>query len=307
MKKRFLTAIALLFSLSVLVGCNNKGNDNQSQEEPATSIEPCEKHTWGEKVTIKEPTCTEEGQTQRTCTVCGAKEEPKTVKALGHKYDDGAVTKNATCGDPGIKTFTCERCGDTYEEKIYVPHTWSETSVPLTVGDSDAIVNEFTCTICGKKKLEWAGKQATGRYTISGSTKSDDQFPDYLKLSTNDNYITYTFPYTAAGKAIIYMRGVMDYWKDGNQDNQARAGYYAGKNSSDGNFELKVNNEVVDYSWSKGLTYEDLLPGEAQGSYSALNDCKVGECNIINGQNTVTFTRKESYNLLIKDFVIIFE
>lgn len=306
MKKRFLTAIALMFSLSVLVGCNNKGNENASKEEPATSIEPCEKHTWGEKVTIKEATCTEEGQTQRTCTVCGAKEEPKTVKALGHKYDDGKITKQATCADPGVKTYTCERCGATETEPVTVPHTWG-AGVALTVGASDAEINEFTCTVCGKKKLEFAGKQASGRYTIDGSTKSDEQFPDYLKLGTNGDSVTYTFPYTLAGKATIYLRGVMDYWHDGNNENQDRAGYYAGKNSADGNIELKVNGEVVDYSWSKGMTYADFLPGEAQGSYSALGDCKVGECNIINGANTIVYKRTESYNLLVKDFVIIFE
>ena len=306
MKKKFLTIISLLFSLTVLAGCNTTAKDGESSEQPTTSIEPCERHSWGKAETILEPTCTQPGQTQRTCEVCGAKEDPKTVKALGHKYDDGKITTPATCATPGVKTFTCERCGDTTTEEVKADHTWG-AATDLTVGDSDALVKEFTCTACGKKKLEFAGKQATGRYTISGSTKSDDQFPDYLKLGTNGDSVTFTFPYTAAGKATIYLRGVMDYWHDGNNENQARAGYYAGKNSSDGNFELKVNDAVVDYSWSKGLTYEDLLPGEAQGSYSALNDCKVGECNIVNGPNTIIYKRTESYNLLIKDFVIIFD
>ena len=306
MKKKFLTTIALLFSLTVLVGCNGPKTDEKSEETPATSVEPCEKHTWGPKVTIKEPTCTQEGQTQRTCEVCGAKEDPKKINALGHDWDDGIVTQEPTCAVPGVKTFTCDRCGESREEPVYKDHTWGE-AVPLTVGESDAAVNEFTCRICGKKKLEFAGKQASGRYTVDGSTKSDDQFPDYLKLGTNGDSATYTFPYTLAGKATIYLRGVMDYWHDGNNENQDRAGYYAGKNSADGNIELKVNNEVVDYSWSKGMTYADFLPGEAQGSYSALGDCKVGECNMINGTNTIVYKRTESYNLLVKDFVIIYQ
>ena len=306
MKKKFLTAIALLFSLSVLAGCNAQADNNESQEEAVTSVEPCEKHQWGEKVTIKEPTCTDVGQTQRTCKVCGAKEDPKEIKALGHDYDEGKITTPATCATPGVKTFTCSRCGDTKTEPIKADHTWG-AAVALTVGDSDAQVNEFTCTVCGKKKLEFAGKQATGRSTIDGALKSDTQFPDYLKLDTNGNSVTFTFPYSAAGKATIYLRGVMDFWNDGNNNNQDRAGYYAGKNSSDGNFELKVNDEVVDYSWSKGMTYADLLPGEPQGQYSALNDCKVGECNIVNGPNTIVYKRTESFNLLVKDFVIIFD
>ena len=190
MKKKFLTIISLLFSLTVLAGCNATAKDGESSEQPTTSIEPCERHTWGKAETISEPTCTQPGQTQRTCEVCGAKEDPKTIKALGHKYDDGKITTPATCSTPGVKTFTCERCGDTTTEEVKADHTWG-AATDLTVGDSDALVKEFTCTECGKKKLEFAGKQAADRCTLNGALKSDSQFPDYLKLDSNDELRQY--------------------------------------------------------------------------------------------------------------------
>ena len=106
-------AIALSLGLAACGGGNN-------------GPEPCAKHDWGEKVTIKEPTCTEAGQSQRTCKVCGEKEEPKTIKALGHAWADdetGAVAP--TCTEKGSKNQHCTRCSAT--QTVDVPalgHDW---------------------------------------------------------------------------------------------------------------------------------------------------------------------------------------
>ena len=199
-------------------------------------------------------------------------------------------------------TFTCKRCQATKTEAIKADHVWGEAT-PVAGGDGEVDYNLFTCTVCNTaKKIEFVAKNS--KATVDGSLKSDSQFPDYLKLSSNGNSVSYVFNSTVSGNAVIYMRGVMDYWHDGNNENQAR-NFFSGKNSQDGNFELKVNDAVVDYSDTKNLTYEDMLPGEAQGSYSPLGDAKVGACEIVSGQNTVVFKRTESYNMLIKDFVII--
>ena len=309
MKTKFLSTIAVFFALALSactpVSKDAKSEDN-SEEAPvseAVSVDSNHKHKYGEWVTVQEPTCTEKGLQERTCA-CGDK-QTKDINPLDHAWDAGVVTQAATCSVPGVKTFTCTRCGATKTEDIKADHVWGE-AVVLAGGEGQVDLNEFTCTVCSKKKIEFAAKQAEGKSTISGSLKSDNQFPDYLKLSSNNNSVTYTFNYATAGAATIYMRGVMDYWHDGNNENQAR-NFFSGKNSQDGNFELKVNDVAVDYSWSKDITYEDMLPGEAQGSYSPLGDAKVGSCNIVAGENTVVFKRTESYNMLIKDFVIIFD
>lgn len=95
---KILGVVAMVLTLG-LAGCNNSGTKE------------CEKHEWGDKVTIKEATCTEAGQTQRTCKVCGAKEEPKTVKALGHDMKDNGVQTEPTCEGKGIMKTKCSRCG----------------------------------------------------------------------------------------------------------------------------------------------------------------------------------------------------
>ena len=306
MKRKFFSTIAVFFALA-LTACNTPNQEASSEpagEEQSSLPIASTKHThkYGDWTQVKAPTCTEKGKEERVCE-CGEKQE-RDVAALEHSWDAGVVTKAATCSVPGEKTFTCSRCGETKKEEIKADHVWDE-GVAVEGEATEAAYTLFTCTVCNTaKKIEFAAKQASGKYTIDGSLKSDSQFPDYLKLSSNNNSASYTFTSTVAGNAKIYMRGVMDYWHDGNNENQAR-NFFSGKNGSDGNFELKVNDAAVDYSWSKDITYEDMLPGDAQGQYSPLGDALVGDCTIVAGANTVVFKRVDSYNMLIKDFVII--
>ena len=128
---KFLGVLALAFTLG-LAGC---GDD---------VVPECEKHDWGEKVNIKEPTCTEAGQSQRTCKVCGKKEDPKTVKALGHDWEDTTEGKvEPTCTQPGSKVQKCKRCSATQNVSIpALDHDW--------VDDETGRV-EPTCTQPGSK------------------------------------------------------------------------------------------------------------------------------------------------------------
>lgn len=112
-------------------------------------------HAFGEWYVLTEPTCTREGIQARDCTVCGSREEaplphlghnyivevvPPTCTArgytshycpgcgdrfrtdytdpLGHRYDEGVVTKEPTLTAMGRITYTCTGCGDTYQEMI---------------------------------------------------------------------------------------------------------------------------------------------------------------------------------------------
>ena len=76
-------------------------------------------HTWNEGTVTKEPTCTEKGEKEVECTVCGEKDTIE-IDALGHDWDEGKVTKEPTETEEGEKTFTCKRegCGATKVEKI---------------------------------------------------------------------------------------------------------------------------------------------------------------------------------------------
>lgn len=313
MKRNFIKTL-VIFAALALTACGQKPTSQADESKPAGDVsvsEPAEKpssnhkHKYGNWTTTKEPTCEAAGEQERVCD-CGEK-QTKEVAALGHDWDEGEITTPATCSTPGVKTFHCKRagCTATKTEEVKADHVWGEAT-PVTGADGEVDYNIFTCTVCSTKKIEFAAKQASGKSVIDGSLKSDSTYPDYMKLGTNGNSVTYIINSTLAGKAKIYQRGVMDYWHDGNNENQAR-NYYSGKNSSDGNFRLDVNGTAVDYSWSKDVTYEDMLPGEAQGTYSPLGDALIGECTIASGANTIKYTRTESYNMLIKDFVIIFE
>ncbi|MBR0303071.1 MAG: hypothetical protein IJQ80_04415 [Clostridia bacterium] len=85
-----------------------------------------ETFTFGEaaghdyKAEVTEPTCTEEGFTTYTCTVCGDSyvDDTSSVEPLGHEWDDGVITKQPTADERGVRTYTCLVCGETKTEEI---------------------------------------------------------------------------------------------------------------------------------------------------------------------------------------------
>ncbi len=89
-----------------------------------------------------EPSCDTIGEEYDWCSRCKGKINYKTTPALGHRYDDGVITKEATCTEKGEKTYTCARCGGTYVEYIEkIPHSY----------DDGVITKEATCTEKGEK------------------------------------------------------------------------------------------------------------------------------------------------------------
>ena len=77
------------------------------------SPDPCAAgHTYvAEKV---DPTCTEEGFTRYTCSVCGDSYTGEKTPPLGHAYRDEIISPSCTEG--GYTRHTCERCGDEYTD-----------------------------------------------------------------------------------------------------------------------------------------------------------------------------------------------
>ena len=278
--------------------------NSRSSSQVGSSVH---KHRYGPWTRFVEPTCTEKGIDKRCCE-CGA-EEAREVAALGHDWDDGAVTIVATCTARGEKTYHCKRvgCSEIKTEDIIGDHVWGE-GTPIEGEYSEAAYSLFTCITCNNaKKIEFAAIQETGKYTLSGMLKDNSSLPDYLKLSSNGDSATYTFNTSVSGVAKIYLRAAIDYWHDGNNENQNR-NFFSGKFGDSGNFELIVNNIAVDYSDTRDLTYGDMLPGDTQeGNISPTGDVLVGNCLINSGENTVVYRRLDSYNLFVKDFVIVID
>lgn len=67
--------------------------------------------------TVVAPTCTEQGYTVHTCTVCGDTYNDDYVDALGHAYGAWVIVTAPTASSNGLKRRTCTRCG-AYEDEI---------------------------------------------------------------------------------------------------------------------------------------------------------------------------------------------
>ena len=71
-------------------------------------------------VGAKEATCTDNGYTgDEVCEKCNKTLKTGTeIKATGHTWDDGVVTKKPTEKAEGVRTYTCKTCGATKTESI---------------------------------------------------------------------------------------------------------------------------------------------------------------------------------------------
>lgn len=162
-------------------------------------------HTWGEYVTKTEATCVAKGQEVRTCSVCQEEEtrdidplghtvvvdnavaatctEPgKTegkhcsvcdaiiikqdvIPALGHKWNNGVITKAATCTEDGIKTYTCENDKSHTKTEVIksTGHNWDDGVVTISPTAKKAGVLTITCKTC--KATKTVTIPATGEQT----------------------------------------------------------------------------------------------------------------------------------------------
>lgn len=132
-------------------------------------------HSWGEWITVLEPTCTEDGQKMHTCLICGAYEY-SSIPALGHDYvinhdaqhhwnqctkcnhieegsvqdhswDDWEIITQPTCTTAGEKKHICPVCGEVGIEAIApLGHNWETTW--------SAEKHWHECTRCGLREDE---------------------------------------------------------------------------------------------------------------------------------------------------------
>ncbi|MBR2889378.1 MAG: leucine-rich repeat protein, partial [Oscillospiraceae bacterium] len=87
------------------------------------------------KSVVTAPTCTEQGYTTHTCTLCGDSYVDSYVDATGHKFGNWYVTKAATCEEEGIERRDCANC-DHYETR----------TIKATGHDYKSVVTPPTCT-----------------------------------------------------------------------------------------------------------------------------------------------------------------
>ena len=124
-----------------------KGDDSYNDSEPdviPVSIKEEAKHQHTiVRVDEVEPGCETNGyKAHYECKECGMlfednpgqvqiSEKDIIIKATGHKWDKGEVTKEATYDEEGIRTYTCSVCGETKTESI------KKKERPSSYDDSD--------------------------------------------------------------------------------------------------------------------------------------------------------------------------
>ncbi len=69
-------------------------------------------------VVVTDPTCTEQGYTTHYCYCGEHSHTLDFVPAIGHSYGDWVTTKAATCTEEGERTKTCAGCGDVITEAV---------------------------------------------------------------------------------------------------------------------------------------------------------------------------------------------
>ena len=136
---------------------------------------PATGHSYSTGV-VTPPTCTEQGYTTKTCSVCGNIEVTDYVAALGHDFTStvyryngdgthsvkctrcdvygdavactlGSYTSNGS-GENDTHSATCSVCNGTFS----AVHTWEETARTGDCG-TDGYV-DYRCTVCGQTRRE---------------------------------------------------------------------------------------------------------------------------------------------------------
>ena len=158
---------------------------------------------------------------------------------------------------------------------------------------------KFASNFSNKVKIE---VKLEDSMLAEGSQNKNDP-AGYMKLKSNNQSFSFKFNFDAAALGYLYQRGVMDGWGS----NDSRMLFCGGSNGAD-DFEIKVNEEAIDLSAQKQLTFKQALPGETQeGNLSPLTDVLTGCIALKNGVNEVVFKRLASYNLALTHMVLIVE
>ena len=128
-------------------------------------------HTYADGVTVP-PTCTEEGYTIHTCTICGFRNRDTYTAATGHTEDVSAtVVVPPTCTEGGYTEYLCSVCGEYYQlDEDWVDplgHDYDENGDCANCGGNNRLLLYF------KNTDGWENVYAHGYIDEAGTTVSE--------------------------------------------------------------------------------------------------------------------------------------
>ena len=206
-------------------GCHDAEDDNDHKCDECGKDEVSD-HDYISVVT--DPTCTAEGYTTHTCSVCGDTYTDDKIAALGHKYV--SVVTDPTCTVDGYTTYTCSVCGDDYTADPVpatghkygeVTITWNadntkctashgcincDYSESETVNSTSEITTVATCTAkqvttyTAVFTAEWITEK-TQTKNVEGAMAPDNHTQDPAYADNGDGKHTKTYP--CCGKELI--------------------------------------------------------------------------------------------------------
>ena len=268
----------------------------------------------------KPATCSEEGIEYLVCSVCGETKENKIAKT-DHTWGEWVIDGTAKCGEAGSRSRECSECHKKETETLgIIPHEW-DLEHATTVAAADGGV-EYTVAKCKKCNADGYFVAAQKATITNHSGKSKKTAPEgCIKLGGDGDYMTVSFKLDTAKTGVFWLRGTMDYWYEESNNNQNKT-YYSQNNShtdvstKTGNFKLEAGPDAdhltnVELPDNTDLKFADMLP-ETIGfenvdghQWSIIGDCLVGAASLGAGLNTIKFTRVDSYNLAVHDFLFV--
>lgn len=95
--------------------------------------------------------CTVNGYTVTSCSVCGEQLAFSLIMSSGHDMSDWYTTKNATCNEAGEEKSDCSKCSNTETRTIpKLEHNWSAWATEKEASIFETGLEKRVCSLCGK-------------------------------------------------------------------------------------------------------------------------------------------------------------
>lgn len=105
-------------------------------------------HEWGKWKTALAQTCTTDGKEERVCSKCSEKEE-RTLKATGHEWGEWKTTLAQTCTTDGKEERICSKCSEKEERTLKATGHKSETvGAKAPTCKEDGYTGDEVCKVC---------------------------------------------------------------------------------------------------------------------------------------------------------------
>lgn len=132
----------------------NSNNGEQTIYTVKFVVEACP-HANRIENTSKEATCTELGEKETVCSVCGKRFGIENIPALGHDFDNGTTIYEPGCVNMGTVKYQCSRCDESFTRTIPAfGHRWGEVTVDTVATCTTDGISSRHCEACGAHGYE---------------------------------------------------------------------------------------------------------------------------------------------------------